>query len=291
MFGSILQNLKAKLTKAPRKSAKAKPSAARKAAAAPASSAIPTGSELLDRVQLAEWLWGDGFVRPDSAEDAIDLVRPFNLERSSRLLEISPGLGGAAFAVWRQFGCRITGLERDPDMIKRSANTVGRAPDISMKLLGMPLKLSGPRSDHVYGRFAMHDMPDREKFLDSIGSVLKPGGHIALVEYIAAQPNSPHLKAWTRQQKRPSDPWTIEKWRQVLGSLGFDLRIEEDISDPHRKMILARWAQLLESNRFTGRKKRQLAPLVDEAERWMLEAAAITAGALQVTRLYAISPK
>jgi SAM-dependent methyltransferase len=290
MFESILQNLKAKLTRAPRKRATAKPGAARKAAA-PALPAMANGSEPLDRVQLAEWLWGEGFVRPDSAEDAVDLVRPFNLVRSSRLLEISPGLGGAAVAVWRQFGCRITGLERDPEMIKRSAATVGKAPDISMKLLGASLKPGGPRADHVYGRFAMHDMPDREKFLDGIGSILKPGGHIALVEYIAALPDSPHLKAWTKQQKRPSDPWTIEKWRQVLGSLGFDLRIEEDVSDPHRKLILTRWAQLLESNHLTGRKKRQLAPLVDEAERWMLEAAAITAGALQVTRLYAISPK
>jgi hypothetical protein len=120
---------------------------------------------------------------------------------------------------------------------------------------------------------------------------MKPGGHLALVEYVAAQPDSPHLKAWATHLKRPSDPWTIEKWRQVLGSLGFDLRIEEDVSDPHRKMILTGWAQLLESNRLAGRKKRQLSPLVDEAERWMLEASAIAAGALRVTRLYAISPK
>ena len=293
MFGSILQSLKAKLTKAPRKTGKAAPP--KRAAATPEPSAAPvprSGAEPLDQLQLAQWLWGEGFARPDSAEDAIDLVRPFNLERGSRLLEISAGLGGAAVAVWQKFGCRITGLERDPEMVRRSAKTVADAPDVSMKLLGgAPLKIGGPKSDHVYGRFALHDMPDREKFLDGIGGVMKPGGHLALVEYVAAQPDSPHLKAWATRLKRPGDPWTIEKWRQVLGSLGYDLRIEEDISDPHRKMILSGWAQLLESDRLAGRKKRQLSPLVDEAERWMLEASAIAAGALRVTRLYAISPK
>ncbi len=250
------------------------------------------GTEPINSLQLAEWLWGAGFVHPDSAAEALDLVRPFNLERNSRLLEISAGLGGAAVAVSSKFGCRITGLERDPEMVRRSAKTVSRSPDVSMKLLGGgPYKFPEPRSDHVYGRFALHDMPDREKFLDGLGGAMKPGGHLALVEYIPAQPNSPHLKAWATRLKRPSDPWTIDKWRQVLGSLGFDLRIEEDISEPHRKMILSGWAQLLGSNRLAGRKKRQLSPLVDEAERWMLEAAAIESGALRVNRLYAISAK
>jgi hypothetical protein len=177
-------------------------------------------------------------------------------------------------------------------MVKRSAKTVALTPDVSMKLLdGGPPKFPGPKADHVYGRFALHDMPDREKFLDGLGGAMKPGGHLALVEYIPTQPDSPHVRAWTSRLKRPSDPWTIEKWRQVLGSLGFDLRIEEDISDPHRKMILSGWAQLLESDRLAGRKKRQLSPLVDEAERWMLEASAIAEGALKVNRLYAISAK
>jgi SAM-dependent methyltransferase len=300
MFEAILETLKTRLRRAPAGAHQASHQAPGAAAAiAPESveapeAAVPAarGAEPIDSLQLAEWLWGAGFVHPDSAAEALDLVRPFNLERNSRLLEISAGLGGAAVAVSSKFGCRITGLERDPEMVRRSAKTVVNAPDVSMKLLaGGPYKFPTPRSDHVYGRFALHDMPDREKFLDGLGGAMKPGGHLALVEYVPAQPDSPHLKAWTTRLKRPSDPWTIEKWRQVLGSLGFDLRIEEDISEPHRKMILSGWAQLLESNRLAGRKKRQLSPLIDEAERWMLEAAAIDAGALRVNRLYAISAK
>src|SRR5476651_2050232 len=70
------------------------------AAPAAATRAIPNAAQPaiapLDRMTVAQWLWGDGFVMPGNAEFILDTVKPVGLNPAMSMLDISAGLGGAA---------------------------------------------------------------------------------------------------------------------------------------------------------------------------------------------------
>ena len=117
---------------------------------------------------------------------------------------------------------------------------------------------------------------------------MMPVGHITVVDYASGPNASPELAAWMARQRNHSEPWTVERWRGSFARSGFDLRIEEDMSTQHRLRILAAWHRLLAEGRLAGLGRRQLAPLVSAAERWLREAVLIETGALRVMRFYAI---
>jgi SAM-dependent methyltransferase len=243
----------------------------------------------LDAILLATWLWGEGNARPDQVEESLRLVRPFNLRPGTRLLHVGAGLGGVSVAIAKSTGCRVAAFECDPAVIAASEPWIRQSKRVTMALLdaGGP-EPDGPRWDHAYVRFAAHDLPERTKFLARCKVAMMPGGHITAVDYACGPNVSRELAAWVARQRNHGEPWTVERWRSSFAQSGFDLRIEEDLSTQHRLHILSAWHRLLAEGRLAGLGRRQLAPLVSAAERWLREAVLIETGALRVMRFYAI---
>jgi len=242
---------------------------------------------LFSPVTLAGWLWGEGLVLPGSVEDSIELVRPFNLRRGNRLLHLGAGLGTLSSAIAHETGCKVTGFERDPDLLAQAETASHHHRRVVLALLGADEpKPSGPRWDHCLARFALHGAPNRRKLLLNTKTALLPGGHISMVEYTAAR-STPGLAAWLARQPGHGDIWTVELWRKAFASVGFDLRIEEDVSPRHRAAILSGWHRLMTGGNLAGVPRRQLAPMVQAAERWMTEVMLVQEGTLQIRRFYA----
>ena len=260
-----------------------------KAAVPPSAGSSPEGAPPLDAVLLATWLWGEGNARPDSVEESLRLVRPFNLRPGTRLLHVGAGLGGVSVAIAKSTGCRVSAFECDPAVMAASEPWVRQSKRVTMARLdaGGP-EPEGARWDHAYVRFAAHDLPERTQFLARCKEAMMPGGHITVVDYACGPNASPELAAWVARQRNHSEAWPLERWRSGFAQSGFDLRIEEDLSTPHRLQIMSAWHRLLAEGRLAGLGRRQLAPLVSAAERWLHEAVLIETGALRVMRFYAI---
>lgn len=243
----------------------------------------------LDAILLATWLWGEGNARPDHLEESLRLVRPFNLRPGTRLLHVGAGLGGVSVAIAKSTGCRVAAFECDPAVIAASEPWIRQSKRVTMALLdaGGP-EPEGPRWDHAYVRFAAHDLTERDQFLARCKLAMMPGGHITMVDYACGPNASPELAAWVARQRNHSEPWPVERWRGSFAQSGFDLRIEEDMSTQHRLRILSAWHRLLAEGRLAGLGRRQLAPLVFAAERWLREAVLVETGSLRVMRFYAI---
>ena len=255
----------------------------------PAQDSAHDAAPPLDAIVLATWLWGDGNARPDQVDESLRLVRPFNLRPGARLLHVGAGLGGVSVAIAKSTGCRVAGFECDPAVIDASEPWIRQSKRVTMTLLnaGGP-EPPGPRWDHAYVRFVAHDLTERDQFLARCKVAMMPVGHITVVDYASGPNASPELAAWMARQRNHSEPWTVERWRGSFARSGFDLRIEEDMSTQHRLRILAAWHRLLAEGRLAGLGRRQLAPLVSAAERWLREAVLIETGALRVMRFYAI---
>lgn len=65
------------------------------------------------RIEVAEKIWGTGFVLPGGVELISTLIKPLGLNPAMTVLELGCGLGGATRCM-AATGCWVTGLEASP---------------------------------------------------------------------------------------------------------------------------------------------------------------------------------
>ena len=75
---------------------------------------------------------------------------------------------------------------------------------------------------------------------------------------------------------------------RVLGRLGFDVRIVEDISRRHMQYAVAGWRNAVRSMEETRPSLHQIALVVREAELWLARFRLMRAGKLRLVRWHAI---
>jgi len=250
----------------------------------------------LDKLQLAQWLWGAGFNMPGGEEHVLELVKPFALNPAMNMLDVAAGLGGPARSIATAFKMYITAYERDPELAKLGMEM--------STLQGMnkhaPIEPYDPETfelraaafDCILGRLATYTLADKDRFLGMLAQGLKPRGQLMLTEFVSdpAAGAKPELTLWERRQPAPPQLWTLEQYKLCLTKLGFDIRIDEDTTDRYRSMILQGWAQLLHNADLRGMPRKHVRSIVDEAENWFYTVAALDSGALRVYRLYALAP-
>jgi cyclopropane fatty-acyl-phospholipid synthase-like methyltransferase len=251
----------------------------------------------LSRMTVAQWLWGEGFVMPGGAEYVLELVKPFGLTPAMSMLDLSAGLGGPARVIAHAFGTYITGLERSPERAKRgmemstAANLAKRATIVHYDPESVELR---PNSfDCVLGRGATSSVADKERFLRVIHQGMKQRGQLLLNEFTvnSAAAKHPALASWAARESFTPSLWTIEQYTDCLNSLGFDIRVVEDVSGVYRAMIVAGWARMLKEVDLKGMEKVHRITVIDEAELWMRRIAALESNALKVFRVYALLNK
>lgn len=251
----------------------------------------------LDRMQVAQWLWGDGFIMPGDAEFILEIVKPVGLTPAMSMLDISAGLGGAARVIAQAYGTYVTGLERSPERAKRGmemstvANLAKRAAISQYNPENIELR---PNSfDCVLARAATYTVVEKERLLRVVFQGLKQRGQLLLNEFVVdpALADRPELAAWIKRESHPPQLWTIEQYNDCMTSLGFDIRVVEDISKAYQSLIVAGWARMLDQINLKQMVKSHKLSIIDEAELWTLRLAALQSGALKVYRIIALANK
>jgi hypothetical protein len=132
---------------------------------------------------------------------------------------------------------------------------------------------------------------DKERFLRALARALKAHGQLLLTDYVVEPKDGggPELEAWQRHQPPPPRLWTLAQYAGCLTRLGFDIRVSEDTTVSHRRLIVAGWAQMLDTVDLRSLPKQHLLAIVDEAERWVRTIAALDGGALRTYRFYALA--
>jgi cyclopropane fatty-acyl-phospholipid synthase-like methyltransferase len=249
----------------------------------------------LDRATVAQWLWGIGYIMPGDEQYVLELVKPFGLTPAMSMLDLSAGLGGPARAIAQAFGTYVTGLERSPERAKRgmdmsvTANLAKRATIAQYNPETIELRPHG--FDCILGRGATYSVVEKERLLRVIFQGLKQRGQLLLNEFTVDTTASdrPELAAWMARESYPPALWTIEQYCDCLTSLGFDIRVVEDVTAHYRTMIIAGWARLLKAVDLKRMPRSHLRTVVNEAELWALRYAALQSGALHVYRLHALA--
>jgi SAM-dependent methyltransferase len=246
------------------------------------------------RLTLANDLWGNGFIFPGGEIETLRLARPMGASAAASLLIVGVGSGGPASAVARNLGAWVTGMDHDPSLLAAARGLISRS-QLTKKVT---IKAWDPANPDFAAKSHHHCLaleplhgPHPEPILDGLARALKPGGQIVITELgapVPLNPNDPVVRRWGMLEHRdPADVLAPVAITRMLGRIGLDVRVTEDISDRHLEHAMLGWRVLM---RDLDRKPSAMeaAQLVAEAELWLLRRRLIRDGRLRMMRWHAI---
>lgn len=259
--------------------------------AGPAYQATGTGARAAlpppDPVTIRQWLYGPGYVIPGNAEYVLELVKPFNLSPAMTLLELSSGLAGPARTIAEAFNTYVTGYERDADFVQRATiETAARGLNRHVQVSTYDPETYELRAgfyDHALAREATYNVTQKERFLRVLNQAMKPFGQLILTDFVLdrAVGEKPEMAAWMATQRNKPQLWTAAQYADCFKSLGFDLRISNDVTADYRHMMLRAWKEFIERDEIKQLRGSQASTVLDEIERTIKTMAALESGALK----------
>jgi cyclopropane fatty-acyl-phospholipid synthase-like methyltransferase len=248
-----------------------------------------------ERLALTDALWGDGFQFPGGELETLRLARPLGLSAAASLLLLGCGSGGPACSIAAQLGVWVTGFEADPELAAAAGERSIRS-GLGRRAQVEPWDPLAPELGRGYFHHGLAFEPLRdaspEPVLSAVAAALKPGGQLTLVETIADKPLDPldsAVAAWARVDAR--DPALLQSQAAItrmLGRLGFEVRIVEDISARYAQQAMLGWRRVVHGLENARPSPRQAGVLVAEAELWLLRLRLFQASLLRRVRWHAI---
>ena len=250
------------------------------------------------RLALTNQLWGHGFIFPGGEVETLRLVRPLGTTAAASLLIIGVGSGGPASAVTRNLGTWVTGMDCDPSLVAASRGLISRA-QLGKKVLietwdpANPL-LAAKAHHHCLAMLPLNGQRP-EPILTSLAKALKPGGQLVMTELTAKVPldlNDATVKRWASLERRnPAGVISGVAITRMLGRVGLDVRIAEDITNRHLEDMVLGWRLMLRDLEEQEHKpnRQQAALMVAEAELWLMRWRLMQRGQLKMMRWHAIN--
>ena len=258
----------------------------------------PTGYEPAwtpDRIATTDILWGDGFQFPGGEIETLRLAKPLGLSAASSLLLLGAGGGGSSQVLATRLGVWVNGFEADPVLAAAATERIAR------NNLGKRARIESwdPNVPVFRKRFFHHGLAleplhgsQPELVLAAIGAALKGTGQLMMTELIAdhpLNPSHPLIAAWARLEHR--DPTTLPTEvaiTRILGRLGFDVRVIEDISERHTHQAMMGWRAAVRMMENVRPSRREAMAYVREAELWLVRLQLFQQGQLRQVRWHAI---
>jgi hypothetical protein len=131
-----------------------------------------------------------------------------------------------------------------------------------------------------------------EQVLTAIARALKPSGHLMMIELVAnapLDPTNPVVAAWAHLESRDPRAMPTEVGiTRILGRLGYDVRVAEDVSARRIHQALIGWRSTVRTMERVKPSRRAAMRSVQEAELWMLRLRLLQTGSLRLVRWHAI---
>ena len=153
-----------------------------------------------------------------------ELISQANVKPDHQILDIGCGTGTFVVLLKRQFPpVQVIGLDPDPKALRRAQNKVARAA-VSVQLdqgFADQLPYQTGSFDRVFSSFVFHHLEEneKEKTLNEVSRVLKPGGSFHLLDFTADHGSHGFLSRIFHSHARMKDN-TDERLLQLMGHAG-----------------------------------------------------------------------
>jgi hypothetical protein len=247
-----------------------------------------------ERIEVAGQLWGEGFVFPGGEEETLRLAAPLGLSAASSLLLLGCGPGGTACSIATRLGVWVSGFEADEHLAAAGAMLCTRA-GLGKRAQVETWDPAHPRFAHRYYHHGMlldaMRASSPEAVLGALVLSLRSGGQVTMAQTVVEAPldlGDPAVTRWAELEHRSPDLPTQATISRILGRLGFDVRVMEDISERHATQVLRGWHTAVRAIRADKPAPARAALLVREAELWLLRIRLIRSGQVRLVRWHAI---
>ncbi len=245
------------------------------------------------RLDVAQFMWGEGFIGPGSADYIPDMVRPVAPTSAMSILELGAGLGGLGRTIAAQYGAWVTCLEASPLLAQRGMelsiqeSLEEKAP---VKLFD-PLSLDiGRRYDCVLAKEAFAFVEDKTAFLENIVDSIKSEGQLLFIDYVLADTGSiAMLQDWCAGEPLQPHMIAVDDMVDMLTGFNLDVRINEDITDIQDRQINSALSALAKHLSSHSMDEDTRAAVVQEVDLWARRAVAFKNG-LRCYRFHALKP-
>lgn len=248
------------------------------------------------RLKVLKSLWGEGFIYPGGAKQAVRLVKPMNLDPTKSVLDLTSGLGGGTRAMSEAFGLWINGMETDEVLAKKAhelsvvAGMEKKAPIAHYTVEALDLPTG--RYDGILIRDRFWQTDDKEQMLKKVDSALKSKGHLMLTDLALkdfASGSSEAVQGWMEAEGERCKPWTMDDYRNVFSDLRMEARIFKEESEEYRALILKGWSDFVENLSTEDLDQSFVDMLMKEAQAWQRTVRALETGDLVYIRIHAIN--
>lgn len=251
---------------------------------------VETEAWHIERAELLELLWGEGWHLPFGEHMTNVMVRSFGLNKEKSLLDLTGGLGAAACAIVDEFHPYVTALEADAELIahgKAHIQRHGVGGRVSLAAYDPAHFVADKRYDGIIARELLYRLPDKASFVAQVAASLKDGAHVSWTDFVLIGDTgvAPALSAWLAHEPGAS-PLLLADVAPLWAVHGLEVRVSEDRTKSYADAIMHGLTHLRDTLQDKPVAAAARSAILAEAERWGHCVNAFGAG-LRYYRFYA----
>lgn len=157
-------------------------------------------------------------------EACYELSQTLSLGKEDYVYDIGSGVGGTARVLADCSGCRVLGVELQPELCRLSTELtrrIGLDDKVAFKAGDFLDYTWEAEFDHFVSLLVFLHLPDRAQVLQHCYQALKPGGRFFIEDFVALNPFSAEEQQALQQQVSAVTVSSIEQYQQDLEAAGF----------------------------------------------------------------------
>lgn len=250
-----------------------------------------------DKVNIAQYIWGDGFCGPGGPEYIIALSKLMALSPEMSMIQLGASLGGPARVLSEKFGVWINGYEESKTLVERG-NELSKMAGMEKKVT---LEQYNPdemeeferKFDRAIAKEALFTIENKKHIISCVEDKLKPGGLFLITDYFLGSDSvvsKDSYKEWKTGERHAPYPILIDEMKDLLKDKKMQVRVSEDITEAYIDMINKAWAGADDVAARLAKEEdgpRLIQILMQEAEYWTRRKKLMEKGDIRLWRIVA----
>jgi cyclopropane fatty-acyl-phospholipid synthase-like methyltransferase len=252
-----------------------------------------------NRIEIAQYIWGEGYCGPGGPEHIISMCKLLALSPEMSLLEIGANLGGPARTLADKYGTWVTGYETSERLVKLANEKslmagLAKKADIRHYSTGSAEGF-GRHFDRALAKESLFTIENKANILGLVEEHLKPSGLFLITDFVLGSDQvsgKESFRTWRDKEAEKRRPYmvTAQELAGLVKKARFNVRVNEDVSATYIDLINRAWAGADKVAAQLARKEDSedlLKALLKEAEFWSNRARMLESGDLRLWRILA----